>query len=146
MAFTCVWPLCYWKSNQLSGVCNQKVYDYNKLALLLRCSGKPHIQRTASWSKNPGLNCRPDWVLQDMTMANGFLDCSCSVWFLYPAIRHCLGIMISEIMMSSWISICVSVSLPVRPSIVHPSIFCFWMITWVNIYGFLANLVYALMW
>ena len=59
MAFTCVWPLCYWKSNQLSGVCNQKVYDYNKLALLLRCSGKPHIQRTASWSKIPGLNCRP---------------------------------------------------------------------------------------
>ena len=46
-------------SPAVSGVCSQNFCVYNKLALLLRCSGKPDTQSTASWSKYPGQLSRP---------------------------------------------------------------------------------------
>ena len=51
--------------------------------------------------------------------------------FLYPATQLWWGIIVSH-----WSSVC--------PSIVRPSVFCFRMITWVNINGFSPNLVCVL--
>ena len=125
------------------------VAGYCGVTLAVRVSIRPSIHRTS---------VHPYFHFQTITWVNvnGFSPnsvCALILWrsglwllmgkfyqFLYPAIQKWRGIMVSR-----WSSVCPSIRPSyVRPSYVRPSIFCFWMITGVNINGFSPNLVCAL--